>query len=176
VASAHRANHYSDVLADLKGREVLVQPFLPGVLSEGELSFFFFNGVLSHAAQKQPKAGDFRVQEEHGGLIAPVPSPSPRDVAVAKSFVDAVAENFFVNTVAAKSLVDPVAAKSALSSPDQKSDQLQPPLYARVDLVRDAGSDLRLMELELIEPSLYLRTHPQAPLNFVRALLNSTSI
>lgn len=33
----------------------------------------------------------------------------------------------------------------------------QRPLYARVDMVRDASGDFRLMELELIEPSLFLQ-------------------
>src|SRR5688572_33479553 len=36
-------------------------------------------------------------------------------------------------------------------------DAIQAMLYARVDLVRDAAGDLCLMELELIEPALYLR-------------------
>lgn len=45
----------------------------------------------------------------------------------------------------------------------------RPPLYARVDLVRHRG-DYVVMELELIEPSLYLRMHPTAPRSFARAL------
>ncbi len=44
------------------------------------------------------------------------------------------------------------------------------PLYARIDLVRDAAGDFVLMELELIEPSLYLRTDPAAPAHFARAV------
>ena len=45
------------------------------------------------------------------------------------------------------------------------------PLYARVDLVRsNDGDGFWLMELELIEPSLYLRTEPEAPGRFARAL------
>lgn len=43
-------------------------------------------------------------------------------------------------------------------------------LYARVDLVRDADGTLRLMELELIEPSLYLRHSPSALDRFVEAV------
>lgn len=44
-------------------------------------------------------------------------------------------------------------------------------LYARADFVRgDASTDYRLMELELIEPSLYLRTHPDAPQRFAEAI------
>ena len=44
------------------------------------------------------------------------------------------------------------------------------PLYARVDLVRDLAGDFALMELELIEPSLYLRMAPAAPRRFAAAL------
>ena len=36
-------------------------------------------------------------------------------------------------------------------------------LYARVDMIRDGdGGKLALMELELVEPSLFLRQHPPA--------------
>jgi len=44
------------------------------------------------------------------------------------------------------------------------------PLYARIDFVRDALGDFRVMEMELIEPSLYLRMHPEAPIRFARAI------
>jgi glutathione synthase/RimK-type ligase-like ATP-grasp enzyme len=58
-----------DTLAD---RGVLVQPFLPEVLSEGELSLLFFDGVFSHAVRKRPKAGDYRVQFQFGGTTESV--------------------------------------------------------------------------------------------------------
>ena len=41
-------------------------------------------------------------------------------------------------------------------------------LYARVDLVRARQGGFLLMELELIEPSLYLRMDPQAPARFAK--------
>jgi len=44
------------------------------------------------------------------------------------------------------------------------------PLYGRIDLVRDASADFLVMELELIEPSLYLRMDPEAPARFARAV------
>jgi glutathione synthase/RimK-type ligase-like ATP-grasp enzyme len=37
-----------------------------------------------------------------------------------------------------------------------------PPAYARVDAVRDAAGQLRVMELELIEPELFFRFHEPA--------------
>jgi glutathione synthase/RimK-type ligase-like ATP-grasp enzyme len=44
------------------------------------------------------------------------------------------------------------------------------PLYARIDFVRDDEGEFVVMELELIEPSLYLRMHPQAPARFAEAI------
>ncbi len=43
-------------------------------------------------------------------------------------------------------------------------------LYARIDLVRDDEGDFLIMELELIEPSMYLRTDLDAPMRFARAI------
>jgi hypothetical protein len=42
-------------------------------------------------------------------------------------------------------------------------------LHARADLVR-SGDVFRLMELELVEPSMYLRTDPGAPDRFADAI------
>ena len=46
----------------------------------------------------------------------------------------------------------------------------QPWLYARVDGVRDADGQLLLMELEMLEPLLFLAQHPDAPARFARAI------
>lgn len=43
-------------------------------------------------------------------------------------------------------------------------------LYARVDLARDDAGAPRVMELELIEPSLFLAQHPPALARFVAAI------
>lgn len=45
-------------------------------------------------------------------------------------------------------------------------------LYARVDVIPH-GDHYALMELELIEPSLYFRTSPDSPNNFIKALKNA---
>lgn len=45
-----------------------------------------------------------------------------------------------------------------------------PTLYARVDLVRDATGALRLLELELTEPSLFLDHAPNAVTRFAAAI------
>jgi glutathione synthase/RimK-type ligase-like ATP-grasp enzyme len=116
-------------------RPFLVQPFMESIVNEGEYSLFYFSGEFSHAIVKTPKAGDFRVQEEHGG--EPVPFVPDRDMLDTGRFV---------------------------------FDMISPtPLYARVDLVRSAGGQLLLMELELVEPALYLRMDAGAPERFAAA-------
>lgn len=55
----------------LEHGDLLVQPFLETVVSEGEWALMFFDGVYSHAVLKQPAEGDFRVQQEWGGRDAP---------------------------------------------------------------------------------------------------------
>jgi glutathione synthase/RimK-type ligase-like ATP-grasp enzyme len=45
-----------------------------------------------------------------------------------------------------------------------------PTLYARVDVMLDEAGQLRLSELELTEPSMYLEHHPEAAQRFARAV------
>lgn len=47
--------------------ETMLQPFLPSVQTEGELSIVCFDRVVSHCARKHPAAGDCRTQACHGG-------------------------------------------------------------------------------------------------------------
>ena len=51
---------------DLPLGACLIQPFLPGVPEEGEYSMIFFGGRFSHALNKRPKSGDYRVQSLYG--------------------------------------------------------------------------------------------------------------
>ena len=63
-------------------RSFMVQPFVNAIVDEGEFSLFYFSGEYSHTILKSPKTGDFRVQEEHGGLITAVaPEPQLRETA-----------------------------------------------------------------------------------------------
>jgi glutathione synthase/RimK-type ligase-like ATP-grasp enzyme len=118
-------------------RAWVAQPFLKSIVDDGELSIFYFDGQLSHAVRKVPKSGDFRVQEEHGGNIAPVP------------IADDVRR-------AADDVIQAVTPA---------------PFQARADLVRLDDGSLALMELELIEPSLYFRTDASAPGHFADAVV-----
>lgn len=62
--AASYSEEIDDTLAD---RGLLVQPFLPEIVNNGELSLLFFDGAFSHAVCKRPKAGDYRVQFQFGG-------------------------------------------------------------------------------------------------------------
>jgi glutathione synthase/RimK-type ligase-like ATP-grasp enzyme len=115
--------------------DALVQPFVAEVPRDGELSFVFIDGALSHAAIKRASGDEFRVQVEHGGSVAPIDA----DAAIAEQ------------------------AKAVLAALPEV------PLYARVDGVAIDGSFL-LMELELIEPNLFLELRPEAPALFAEAL------
>jgi glutathione synthase/RimK-type ligase-like ATP-grasp enzyme len=118
------------------GGPAMLQPFMPAVSGEGELSLLFFDGVFSHAVGKVAKAGDFRVQFQHGGSNAAItPRPDAFEAAVQ------------------------VLAAAG-----------RPLTYARVDLIRDPQGRLRLMELEAIEPDLYLEFAPDSGAAFARAM------
>jgi hypothetical protein len=91
------------------------------------MSLMFIDGSFSHAVEKRPSPGDFRVQHEFGGSVGPVDAP-----ASLRGF-----------------------GASVLATIQR------PWTYARVDLVDTARGPV-LMELELIEPSLFLVHAPNA--------------
>ena len=62
----------------------MIQPFLPAIQSEGELSFIFVSGQLSHALIKRAAQGDYRIQSLYGGTEVPL-NPAPADRAAAEA-------------------------------------------------------------------------------------------
>lgn len=69
----------------------LIQPFLPAILDEGEISLIYIAGAFSHAIRKRPQPGDFRVQPEYDGIIAPH-APEADELAAAEAILAAVDE------------------------------------------------------------------------------------
>src|SRR5690606_3115803 len=53
-----------------EGMAMLLQPYLPTIETHGETSLLYFGGRLSHAVNKRPVSGEFRIQEEFGGQYA----------------------------------------------------------------------------------------------------------
>jgi glutathione synthase/RimK-type ligase-like ATP-grasp enzyme len=114
----------------------MIQPFLPAIGDEGELSLFYFDRRFSHAVRKRPGAGDFRVQVQFGGVNEACDPPA-----------EAIA-----------------AAEAALAAVEE------PLLYARVDLIRGLDGRFALIEIELIEPDLFLAYDRRAPERFAAAV------
>jgi glutathione synthase/RimK-type ligase-like ATP-grasp enzyme len=128
--------------SEAAGRRMLVQPYLPAIAEDGEYSLFYMGGHYSHAISKHPAKGDFRVQEQFGGEERAIEAPDD-----------------------AKAL-----AIAALSATQNLLD-CEPLTYARIDMVRDGEGTFRLMELELIEPSLFLMFASDGGAMFAEAVL-----
>jgi len=135
----HRLGPNDDLPDDSRGRAMIVQPLIEEIATTGEFSLMLFDGEFSHAVVKRPKAGDFRVQEYHGGVTLPCRVPPTGAVGLAQAAL---------------------AAAPAHAA------------YARVDVVPDDQGTLRIMELELIEPSLFLDHAPDAGAAFTRSILS----
>jgi hypothetical protein len=69
----------------------MIQPLIPAIVTEGEFSFLFIDGVFSHALVKRAAEGDYRIQEAYGGRSLRV-EPSPPDRARASAVLEALAE------------------------------------------------------------------------------------
>jgi len=136
ISLTREQSEITRIVETLHNTDCVIQPFIRSVITEGEFSVFYFGGNYSHTVLKTPKANDFRVQEEHGGIIRSV-SPEPTLLECGRQIL---------NVLQSK------------------------PFYARIDLVRGDDGYFKLMELELIEPSLYFRTDPASPVRFARAL------
>ena len=56
-----------EAVSDLPAGLTMIQPYLPAIETEGETSLLFFGGRFSHAVNKRPVPGDFRIQVQYGG-------------------------------------------------------------------------------------------------------------
>jgi glutathione synthase/RimK-type ligase-like ATP-grasp enzyme len=151
LTSAEETDRHGTLLSDVHSQgDALVQPYLPQVGREGEWSFVYLDdgaGALafSHAVVKRSAAGDFRVQDEFGGTVERV-TPPPALLRQATRAAGAV---------------------SRLAP--------GPLLYARLDGVVSDGAhapagSLLLMEVELIEPLLFLACAAGAADRFAAAV------
>jgi len=79
------AQRHADRL--LAHEDLMLQPYLSTVETEGELSAIFIDGELTHAVRKVPVRGDYRVQDDFGAKDHLMEFP---DVPLARRVVDAV--------------------------------------------------------------------------------------
>jgi hypothetical protein len=81
-----------EALSEAPDGPALIQPFIAALETEGELSLLFFGGRFSHAVRKRPRAGEFRIQQQFGGLYAPEPDPDPVALALGERVLATVEE------------------------------------------------------------------------------------
>jgi glutathione synthase/RimK-type ligase-like ATP-grasp enzyme len=133
ASERERAGRHAEALL-AAGREVLVQPYLGSVDTEAETAVIVLGGRASHAVRKEPLLEPGQDLEQ--GLFRQE-EVSPRQAEHAETeLAEAVVERFAREVCA--------------------------PIYARVDLLRTDGGRPVVLELELIEPSLFLDHHPPA--------------
>jgi hypothetical protein len=124
------------------GGTAMVQPYQHAVDAEGETGLIFIGGVFSHAIHKAP-------------MIRP--GAGPRDSLIDNQVVTAA-------TATADQIDMATAALDAAEA------VVGPSTYARVDVVPDAAGAPALLELELLDPVLFLTTDPPAAARLARAL------
>jgi glutathione synthase/RimK-type ligase-like ATP-grasp enzyme len=122
-------------------RGVMLQPYLSRVDESGETALIHFEGRFSHAIRKGPL---LRLGAERvAGLFAPE-TIDPREPGDDERAVA-------------------TAACAAIAG--------GPPLYARIDLIRDEAGRPVVLELELAEPSLFFAFGPGSAERFAAAIL-----
>lgn len=114
-------------------RSSLVVQHLEPAIATGEYSFVFVGEQLSHVALKTPKSGEFRCQPQFGGEISrkPIDQIEETTLSMVKSIFYTI-KNWFGNGSTGKMG------------------------YVRIDGLVAEGRAFILMEIEAIEPSLYL--------------------
>lgn len=123
------------------GRSAMLQPYLERVDRHGETAVLYLGGRYSHAARKGPLLRKGAALVE--GLFA------PEDIRAREA--------------------DPAELEVAAAA--YAAVPFDPPIYARIDLLRDARGAPLVLELELTEPSLFLAQAPGAAESFARHLL-----
>ena len=131
-----------------EGRSVMVQRYVKSVDERGETALIYFNGVLSHTVEK------------HAMLLGPLADP------------DTVAEEVTEvrdATPAELRLGDQARAAihGHIKSRIGRDSQL---LYCRIDIVEGDNSEPKVMEVSLVDASLFLGTVPGALDNFADAI------
>lgn len=130
----YRVADYDPYIAEkFADRDYLAQPFVQAIVDEGEYSLFYFNSEYSHTILKSPQRGDFRVQEEHGGIISSVKA-EPEMLETAMQI------NSALGTVPLYSRIDLVRLGDGFSL--MELELIEPALYFRMD----PGSPRRFAE------------------------------
>ncbi|MFJ3664910.1 RimK family alpha-L-glutamate ligase [Streptomyces sp. NPDC090106] len=129
-----------------EGLTAMVQPYMRGIDTGGERALQFFGGSLLHASRKR-------------AVLAPGTAFD----------ADKVAHPGLERWQPTEAELE-VAERALAAVPDGAE-----VLYARVDLVDGQDGKPRVMELELVEPNLFLFLHPESLPRVVAAVLDAAS-
>jgi len=140
-AAAARA-HVAAILGS--GRAAMVQPYDPDIDALAETGVVCVGGAVSHAFAKSAILRDGAAV--HNGL-------------------------YVEEEIAPRTLVDAERALAEAVLAHLASRFAEAPAYARIDMVGGALGRPRIMEVELIEPSLFVGTDPGAAGRVARAFL-----
>jgi glutathione synthase/RimK-type ligase-like ATP-grasp enzyme len=129
-----------------EGLTAMVQPYVRGIDAGGERALQFFGGRLLHASRKR-------------AVLAPGTAFDADKVAHPglEPWTPSPAELS-------------VAERALAAVPDEPE-----LLYARVDLVDGDDGEPRVMELELVEPNLFLFLHPRSVPQVVKDILGAAT-
>ena len=127
-----------------QGRTAMVQPYLSTVDQDGETALVFVAGELSHALRKR-------------AVLAPDQEAPLRDDAVGAAEV--MWRDDLVDAARANG-AELAAAEAVLRFLGHRFGEA--PLYMRVDLLADPSGQPVVLEIESVEPALYLSTAPGA--------------
>jgi hypothetical protein len=138
-----------------RGAVAMVQPYMSSVDRRGETAFVFFAGELSHVLRKRAV---LRPDE-----VAPVAHRGfARELGVAQAMLEADLVALGHAESAEHALAERVLAEVV--------ERFETPLFLRVDLVRDTSDAPILIEIEAIDPLLYLAASPGAAHRFAAAV------
>jgi hypothetical protein len=133
-------------LVEVERRSAMLQPYLASVDTEGETALMYLGGSPSHAIRKGPL---LRLDD---GLVAGLFAPEDIRPRV------------------------PDHDEQALAAATLGALPFESPVYARVDMVRDASGAPVLLELELTEPSLFLAHAPGSAERLAQAALARANV
>jgi hypothetical protein len=136
-----------------EGRTAMVQPYLSAVDDRGETAIVFTAGRISHVLRKRALLRPDEEAPIHGDELGTAAAMWDPDLVLPGEA-----------TAAEHQLGDRVMAEVTRRFGD-------PPLYARVDMLDDGEGSPLVLELEAVEPCLYLRMAPSAAGDLATAVL-----
>ena len=140
------------------GGEAMIQPYLSNVETKGEKAVVFIDGEISHVLRK-------------GGIL------QPDEVAPIRSGGLGVAEAMFDPDLVMSARADPAEMDLARGVLDWIGRRFNTvPLTCRVDMIEDDAGDPIVLEVEAVEPYLYLDFAPTAAEILSNAILARAAV